>query len=138
MVFCENVKEDTAPNDPEPLSKPIRISVFNIYFDYARNLATPTDLTLIFLHQAPIVWYSKKQNTVESSTFISEFVAMRTTVEMTKALGIKLCAFIIDVEQASDVFCDNQSVVANSSVPTVTKKHNVVAFYLVWESCAAG
>ena len=32
---------------------------------------------LIFLNQAPITWYSKRQNTVEASTFGSEFIALR-------------------------------------------------------------
>jgi hypothetical protein len=30
----------------------------------------------------PILWFSKRQNTVELSTFGSEFVAMRIAIEM--------------------------------------------------------
>ena len=33
---------------------------------------------IIFINRAPIIWYSKRQNTVESSTFTSECVAMKT------------------------------------------------------------
>jgi hypothetical protein len=42
------------------------------------------------LNRAPITWYSKAQNMVESSTFGLEFVALRIAVEMTKALRYKL------------------------------------------------
>jgi hypothetical protein len=30
---------------------------------------------LVYLNQSPILWYSKKQNSVETSTFGSEFIA---------------------------------------------------------------
>ena len=39
-------------------------------------------VVLIFVNRAPILWYSKRQNTVESSSFGSEFVAMRIAIEM--------------------------------------------------------
>jgi hypothetical protein len=32
------------------------------------------------------MWYSKRQNTVESSTFVSEFVVMRVAIEMIEGL----------------------------------------------------
>ena len=41
---------------------------------------------LIFVNKAPIHWYSKKQNTVKSSTFGAEFCAMRTVVNMIEGL----------------------------------------------------
>jgi hypothetical protein len=37
---------------------------------------------LLFVNRAPILWYSKKQNTVETSTFGSKFVAMCIVVEL--------------------------------------------------------
>ena len=36
---------------------------------------------ILFVNQAPITWYSKRQNTVESSTFSSEFIALKTCME---------------------------------------------------------
>jgi hypothetical protein len=45
---------------------------------------------IIFVNRAPILWYSKRQNTVESSTFGSEFVAMRIAIEMIECLRYKL------------------------------------------------
>jgi hypothetical protein len=36
------------------------------------------------------MWFSKRQNSVEASTFGSEFTAMKNTVEMIEALRYKL------------------------------------------------
>jgi hypothetical protein len=38
------------------------------------------------VNRAPILWYSKRQNTVESSTFGSEIVAMRIAIEIIEGL----------------------------------------------------
>jgi hypothetical protein len=41
---------------------------------------------IIYLNCLPILWYSKAQSTTESSTFGSEFVAMRIMVELLESL----------------------------------------------------
>jgi hypothetical protein len=94
---------------------------------------------LIYLNSAPIVWYSKAQTTVETSTFSSEFVAMRIAVEMIEALCYKLQMFGIPLDRPANVFCDNQSVVTNSTVPdsTLQRKHNSIAYHRVREAVAS-
>ena len=46
------------------------------------NLVTRRSQTgiLIFCNRAPIIWYSKRQNTVKVSTFGSELVAMKNSI----------------------------------------------------------
>jgi hypothetical protein len=41
---------------------------------------------LIYVQNAPIIWYSKRQNTMESSMFGSEFIAMKIAVEQVEAI----------------------------------------------------
>ena len=41
---------------------------------------------IIFFQNAPIIWFSKRQNTVEAETFGSEFVALRIGKELLFAL----------------------------------------------------
>jgi hypothetical protein len=110
--------------------------------DHAGNLATRRSHTgiLLFLNKAPIVWYSKRQNTVETSTFGSELVALRIATEMIESLRYKLRMFGIPIDGATDIFCDNKGVVTNTSVPEsqLTKKHNSIAYHRVREACAAG
>jgi hypothetical protein len=83
-------------------------------------------------------WYSKRQNTIESSTFGSEFVAIKIAAEMNDALHYKLRMFGIKIMGPTSGFCDNQSVVRNASTPesTLGKKHNAIAYHKVRECVA--
>ena len=59
---------------------------------------------LIFCNRAPIIWYSKRQNTVEASTFGSEFQAMKNAVELIEALRYKLRMFGVPIDGPTNVF----------------------------------
>jgi len=95
---------------------------------------------LLYMNQAPIIWSSKRQNTVEASSFGSEYIALRICTEMIEALRYKLRWFGVPVEGSSDILCDNQSVVTNSSVPTsvLNKRHNAICYHRVRGAQAAG
>ena len=95
---------------------------------------------IIYVNNAHIVWYSKRKNTVEDSSFGSEFVALRITTEMVEALRYKLRCFGIPVDDTAEVFCDNMSVVNNSSITTsaLNKRHNAIYYHRVREDQAAG
>jgi len=129
------------PNAPPPRGHPVQINAF-LDADHAGNKVTRRSHTGIMIHlnSAPITWLSKAQSTVESSTFGSEFVAMRIMVEMLESLRYKLRMFGIPIDGPSNVFCDNKSMVTNSTVPTSTlkKKHNAIAYHRVREAVAAG
>ena len=92
------------------------------------------------MNRAVIQWYSKRQNTVETSTFGSEFVAMRIAVELVEALRYKLRMFGVPIEGPSNVFCDNEAVTKNAMHPELTlkKKHNAIAYHRTREAVAAG
>ncbi|MGH7974092.1 MAG: Ty1/Copia family ribonuclease HI [bacterium] len=91
------------------------------------------------MNSAPIKWYSKRQNIVESSTFGSEFVALKIAVEMIEGLRFKLRMFGVALDGPANGFCDNNSVVQNVSNPaTLKKKHNFIAYHKVRESTVAG
>jgi hypothetical protein len=125
---------------PTPLGNPVEIHCF-VDADHAGNLVTRRSHTgiIIFLNRSPTLWYSKRQNTVESSTFGSEFVALRTAVELIIGLRYKLRMFGIPINGPANVFCDNQGVVHNSTIPesTLTKKHNAICYRRVREAAAA-
>ena len=92
------------------------------------------------MNRAVVLWYSKRQNTVETSTFGSEFVAMRVAVELIEALRYKLRMFGVPVEGATNVFCDSEAVTKNAMFPesTLKKKHNAIAYHRTREAVAAG
>jgi hypothetical protein len=89
---------------------------------------------------APIIWYSKRQNTVEASTFSAEYIALKTAVEMIEGLRYKLCMFGVPIEKSTLVFCDNQAVVLNSThaESTLKRKHVSIAYHRCREAQAAG
>ena len=57
---------------------------------------------------APIIWFSKNQNTVEIITFGSELVAMQIARDLIVALRYKLRVFGIPFNGPYYVMCDNQ------------------------------
>ena len=136
-----DVEEARPIKAPKPRGKTVKVRCY-VDADHAGNLITRRSHTgiLIFLQNAPIQWYSKKQNTVESSTFGSEVVAMRTAVEMLEGIRYKLRMFGVPIDGPADVFCDNQAVVHISQRPEarLSKKHNAICFHRVREAVAAG
>ena len=95
---------------------------------------------IIFVNRSPILWFSKRQNTVESSTFGSEFVALRIAVEMIEGLCYKLQMMGVEIDGPCNVFCDNNTVVLNSSIPEsmLKKKHAAINYHRMREAIAAG
>jgi hypothetical protein len=65
--FYRGAKEAIPPNAPAPRGHPVQINCF-VDADHAGNRVTRRSQTgiLIFLNRAPILWYSKAQNTVET------------------------------------------------------------------------
>jgi hypothetical protein len=85
------------------------------------------------------MWYSKKQNTVETSTFGSEFVALKVAAEVLRGLGYKLQMMGIPIAGPWYVYCNNNSVIMNSTAPasTLKKKSNSIAYHTVQWAVAA-
>ena len=134
--------QDSLPhNMPKPRGKAIDISVF-VDSDHAGNKVTRRSHTgiLIYCNLAPIIWFSKRQNTVETSTFGSEFIALKTATELIEGLIYKLRMFGVPIDGPARVFCDNDSVVKSSTYPesSLKRKHCSIAYNKVREAVAAG
>ena len=95
---------------------------------------------IIFGNKAPLVMFSKRQNSVQTSTFGSEFMAMRQAVELTQALRYKIMQFGIPLDGAASLYCDNEAVYKNVVHPesTLKKKHHSVAYHMCREAVASG
>jgi hypothetical protein len=80
--FYPEAKEDIPENAPKARRKAVQMTVF-VDASHGCDLLTRRSRTviLIYLNRSPIVWYSKKQNTIETSSFGSEFTALRTGIE---------------------------------------------------------
>ena len=139
--FYGDVAEELPVNMPVPLGKPIQVTCF-VDADHAGNLVTRRSHSgiLVMLQNAPILWYSRRQNTVETSSFGSEFVAMRIAKEVIVAIRYKLRMFGVPVVAPANLLCDNRGVVKNTSLPSsvLSKRHNAINYHAVREAAAAG
>ena len=108
--------------------------------DHAGDSITRRSRTgfLVYLNSAPIYWMSKKQTSVETSSFGSEFIAMKQCTEYIRGLRYKLRMMGIPCEGPAFVYGDNQSVLANTTIPdsTLKKKSQGIAYHFVREGCA--
>ena len=132
-------KEEIPPNAPKPRGRAIQINCF-VDSDHAGDEVTRRSHTGILMHRnAPISWYSKKQATVESSTYRSEFVALRITSEQIISLRYKLHMFRIPIDGYANTFCDKESVFKNASFAEsqLKNKHNSICFHQVRECVAS-
>ena len=95
---------------------------------------------IAILGSTVIKTHCKRQDTVETSTYGAETVAMRIGVEIALEIRCKLRMMGIKFEPVTNILRDNQSVVINTQFPTSTlkKKHNAVAHHKIREAVAAG
>jgi len=136
-----NVQEVIPSDIPDPLGRPVTLSHYvdaNLYHD----LLSGKSLTgiLHFMNQTPIDWYSKKQATVETATYGSEYIAARTCIEHIIDLRNSLRYLGVPVHSWSYMFGDNKSVV-DSSIHVnakLHKRHNALSFHFVRSVIASG
>ena len=95
---------------------------------------------LHLLNKTPIDWYSKKQATMETATYGSEFVAGRTCVEQAMDLRDTLRYLGVPICKRGIMFGDNKSMIDSSAQPhaKLHKRHLILSFNRVREATAAG
>lgn len=139
--FYRDAKESIPPNMPEARGHSVTISCFEDA-NHAGDVVDRRSQTgiLIFMNRAPIIWYSKRQASVEVSTFGAEYCALRIATELIESLRYKLRMFGVPIDGPASVFCDNESVYKNTTIPesTLKKKHHSIAYHRCREAVAAG
>ena len=131
--------EELPSNQPEPRGMGFTMRA-KVDADHASDTTTRRSRTgfLVYLNCAPIYWMSKKQTSVESSSFGSEFIAMKQCCEYVRGLRYKLRMMGIPCEGPTYILGDNQSVLANTTIPdsTLRKKSQSIAYHFVREGSA--
>ena len=77
-----NVKEVLPHDMPKPLGKHVMVTSYvdaNLFHDVLTGCSVTGILHL--LNKTPIDWFSKKQATIETATYGSEFITARTCME---------------------------------------------------------
>jgi len=126
---------------PTPKGKAIRFTCFegaNLMHDLTTGRSAMG--VLHYINQTPIEWFSKRQNTVETATYGSEFVAAKAATEQIMDLRYSLRMLGVPIDGPTWMFGDNQSVVLSSTIPqsSLSKRHNALAYHRVREAVAYG
>ena len=127
--------KEIVPDDiPEPLGNFVTCSHYvdaNLLHDTLTGRSVTGILHLV--NKTPIESYSKKQPTVETATYGSEFVAARTCVEQIIDIRTTLRYLGVPIRSKSYMFGDNKSVVDSSmQVDTkLHKRHTILSFHRV-------
>ena len=88
---------------------------------------------IMMLNKTPIYWFSKKQTSVESATYGSEFVAARIGTDKIVEMQYMLRMLGVPGEGPSVMFGDNLAVINSASISEdiLKKGHNALSYYRV-------
>jgi hypothetical protein len=135
------LQEDKPKDAPKPLGKTVTLTHY-VDANLMHDVITGRSVTgiLHMMNKTPIDWYAKKQATVETATYGSEFVAARTCVEQVIDLRNTLRYLGVPIREKSYMFGDNKSVVDSSMQvhAKLHKRHTMLSFHRVRETIAAG
>ena len=139
--FYGDIKEEPPPGILNPLVNSAHTTCFVHNNNYG-NVVTWSLHTCVFIYvkNAPVILFSKKQKNFESSMFSSEFLAMRITRYISVLLRYKLRIFGVLLDRTSDVMYDNQGVVNNTSLSkyTLGNKQNILNYHVVRKESESG
>ena len=135
-----DVKEIIPDDVPRPLGKSVVTTTY-VDANLMHCLATGRSVTgiLHLVNKTPVEWYTKKQATVETATYGSEFTASRVASDQVVDLRNTLRYMGVKVDSKSYMFGDNESVVQSTTIPhsRLHKRHNALSFHRVREAIAA-
>jgi hypothetical protein len=141
IEFYPDAEEELPPSFPEPKGQSVQITLYKDA-DYAFDLVTRRSVTGIFAYfnNTLISGISKRQKTVETSTYGSELVAARMATELIIQFRYMLRMLGVPLDGPATLCGDNRAVMINTTVPSsqLKKKHNAIAYHRVREAIAAG
>jgi hypothetical protein len=134
------VREQRPMDAPPVKGELVRTTTYkdaNLYHDMTSGKAVTG--VIHFLNGTPIEWYTRKQPTVETATYGSEFSAARTAIQQIAGLRITLQYLGVNVDNSSYLFGDNESVVKSSTLPQsqLGKRHHALAYHYTREAVAS-
>ena len=134
-----NDTEEIPKDIPRPLGKKIITTTF-LDANLLHNIVTGKSVTAVlhFVNATSTDWFSKRQATVETATYGSDFVAAKTATEQIMDLRNTLRYLGVPIMTKAYMFCDNKSVVTSSMVPhsILNKRHNTLSYHRVREAIA--
>jgi len=136
-----DVQEIVPKDAPRPRGKPVVLTSY-VDANLMHDMVTGRSVTAV-LHLAnktPFDWYCKRQSTVETATYGSEFSAARTAIDQIIEHRLMLRYLGVPITGKTYLFGDNKSVVTSSTVPhsVLSKRHLALSYHRVREAVASG
>ena len=136
-----DVKEDHPKDAPPPKgNRVITTSWFDANLQHDMVTGRSVMGIIHAINKTVFEWYTKKQATVETATYGSEFVAAKTTTQQVQGLRTTLRYLGVEVHGPTRVFGDNGSVITSGSIPhsPLKKRHHALAYHYTREAVASG
>ena len=125
----------------ETSKKVVKVNCF-VEADHAGDVVSRRSHTdiLLYVNIASVIWYSKQQKFLETSTFGLESTALKIATKRIEGLRYILRMFGVHIDGPANVFGDNQPVINNTTIPEspLRKKHVAICYHRVREACASG
>ena len=126
------MKEQLPTDALTPLEKPVVLLSFvdaNLLHEMTTGRLVAAVLHLV--NQSPVEWFSKKQATVETATYQSEFAATKLTMQQSMNIQNMMGYLGVAVKGANHLFRDNGLVVTSASQPysPLHKQHNALSHH---------
>ena len=134
--------EDIATDFPTAYGRELETAVF-FDADHAHDHVTLTRRSIsgliVFVGSTPVLWHSKRQGCIATSTYCAEFISMRSAVEEAISIRYMLRCLGIPVTKPTDLFGDNFGVIQSAEIPEgeLKKKHIAISYHYVREAIAA-
>ena len=133
-------KEEIRKDIPKLLGKRVIPTTF-LDANLLHDIVTGKSVTAVlhFVNTTQADWFSKRQATVETATYGSEFVAAKTATHEIMDLRNTLRYLGVPIMTKACMFGDSKSVVTSSTIPQsiLNKRHNMLSYHRVQEAIAA-
>ena len=134
-----NAKEEI----PKDITKPLGENAITTTFldvNLLHDIVTGKSVTAVlhFVNTTPTDWFLKRQATVETATYVSEFVAAKTATEQIMDLRHTLRYLGVPIMTKAYTFGDNKSVVMSAPIlqSILNKRHNMLSYHRAREAIA--
>jgi hypothetical protein len=135
-----DAREDIDDGLPIAYGTELMTSVF-FDADHAHDHVTRRSISgiIVFVGSTPVLWHSKRQGCIATSTYCAEFVAMRQAVEEAISIRYMLRCLGVPVVTPTALYGDNFGVIQSAEVPEgeLKKKHIAISYHYVREAIAA-
>jgi len=124
---------------PRAIGAELAVTIF-FDSDHAHDKITGRSISgiIVMVGRTPVIWKSKRQGAIQTSTYGAEFSAMRLATEEAHTMRYMLRSLGIRVEKPTRLYGDNLGVIQNATMPegTLKKKHVALSYHFVREAVA--